>query len=783
MQDLRYGWRQLRNAPVFTLTALISLGLGIGASVTMFSAFRAVFLRSLPYRDADRLVDIEKIGDHGYTPGNTVADLEFFRRYAHSFQSAARYGYFRTVTLSGIQDPADLWVRDVSPELFPLLGAKPLIGRTFLASDFRSEAPQTAVLAYSTWQKYFRGDPEIVGHTVFLNEQSYVVVGIMPQGFDFPRMGTAAWLADRTPVTDPQKTYGAIVARMRDGVSLNQCREEVNRLTPALLQKYSPADRHFRLKLYDVATQEIEDYRTAFLVLLAATGFLVLLACLNIASLLFARAAARREEFSIRGALGAGRARLMGQVLTESLMIAGLGGVLGIALAYAGNRILLTLLPPYLRIPRLEQTHLDFEVLGFAVLLTFVVALAFGVFPALELSSARFSVSHRHSRTKTWRYGAVSMLEIAAALILFAGSILMIRAFVRLVNVDPGFRTAHVLTAGVPPGHAARLTRDQQAQRYKEILRVAQSVPGVEQAALTSYLPLGHVRVQLQIYLPERTSAHYQVDFHAVSANYFSAMGIPLLRGRLFSQTNPNADKGAAVVDRTMADKFWPGADPIGQHLGNGLTVIGVVGDTRHGSLGGEPVPEFYENYEQYLGPAVGTTLVLRTFGDPRSVASSLRQAIHRFDPEQVIENETTMQAAVEQSIAAPRFYTILLGVFAVIALVLTLIGVYGVASYGTSLRTREFGIRMALGAERERLIRMVLRQGLRRALIGLIAGAIGAWMLARFMAGLVYGIPVRDPVSLAIAAGILLAGALVAYYMPARRSTKVDPATVLREE
>ena len=790
-QDLRYGWRQLRKASVFTLTAVVSLGLGIGASVTMFSAFRAVFLRSLPYRDADRIVEIEKTAQHGYTPALTVADLEFLRRYAH-VQSTASFGFFKTVALSRVSEPADLWVRDVSAELFPLLGAKPLLGRTLLPSDFRPNAPLAVVLAYDAWNKYFHRDPGILRHSIFLNENSYLVVGVMPRGFSFPKVGTAAWLPDRTPVVDPMQMYVAVVARLRTGVSLSEARREMKHLAPALLRRYPPSERNWTLDVEDVATRDAESYHTAFVLLLGAVGFLLLIACLNVASLLLARASARGSEFAMRSALGAHRARLIGQVLTESLLLASLSGALGVCLAYCGNHLLLRFLPSGIRVPRLGETHLDLAVWGFAFLLTFLVAVLFGLAPAFVLSGSKLTRPDRQSRAtaaNSWRNDALLIGEIAISLILLAGSVLMVRGFVRLANVDPGFRTAHILTAMVPPGHAVRLTREQLTQRYSEILRVAQNIPGVEQAALTSYLPLGTIHVELQIYLPGVSPNPYQIDFHAVSADYFAVMGIPLLQGRVFSKLNPGMNKGAVVINRAMAHKYWPGKDAIGQRLGGrpasppDMTVVGVVGNTQPRSLSWNPIPEFYEDYQQYLGPAVGTTLVLRTFGDPGSAASSLRQALHRFDPEQVVENERTMEATVEQSIATPRFYTVLLGIFALIALVLTLIGIYGVASYGTSLRRREFAIRMALGAERHNLVSMILGQGLLRVLVGVCAGGFGAWAFAHLMAGLVYGIPVKDPVSFGIAVIVLITGALLAYYLPARRSTKVDPAQVLRQE
>ncbi|MBV9223253.1 MAG: ABC transporter permease [Acidobacteriaceae bacterium] len=792
LQDVRYGWRLLRNSPVFTFTALMSLALGIGASVTMFSAFRAVFLRSIPYRMPDRIVEVEKIGHNGYTPAETIADIEFLRHYATSFQLIAGYGFFETATLSGIAEPADLWVRSVSQEIFPLLGTSAFLGRTFLVSDFRRDAPQTVVLAYDTWEKYFQSDAQIIGRTIFLNKRSYVVIGVMPKQFYFPKPGTAAWFPDRTVVSDRSNTYTAVVGRLRPGISLSQASSELNQLTPALFRTYPASERNFRFRLEQVATRDVDNYRAAFLLLLGATGFLVLLSCLNVASLLLGRATARRSEFGLRAALGARRGHLITQVLTESLLLGIMGGISGVVLAYIGNRVLIHLLPPFLEIPRLEDAHLDVAVLCFAFLLTVTATISFGLAPAFALSATNLSAADRQSRStgaRSWANSALLIGEIATALILFAGSVLMIRGFVRLANVNPGFHTARILTATVPPGHASRLTRALLTQRYTEILRVTQNVPGVGQAALTSFLPMGRIAVQLQVYLPTSLNP-VQIDFHSVSSDYFSVMGIPLLQGRVFSKVDPNRDKGAVVINRAMADKYWPQQSAVGQHMSSrpvpeppDLTIIGVVGNTQHRSLDEEPRPEFYESYQQYLGPAVGTTLVIRTLGDPSSVAASLRRSIHRFDPEQVVENERTMQATLDQSIAAPRFYAILFGIFALLALVLTLVGVYGVASYGISLRIREFGIRMALGAERHQLIGMLVQQGLMRALAGVSAGAAGAWALARFMSGLVYGIPVRDPISLSIAGAPLVIGVLIAYYLPARRSTKIDPAKVLRSE
>ena len=627
LQDLRYSWRQMRKTPIFTLTAVLSLSLGIGASVTMFSAFRAVFLRAPAYRDASRIVEIKKTADHGYTPSNTMADLEFLRRHAQSFESSAGYGFFETATLSGISEPAGLWVRSVSKELFPLLDARPFLGRTFIPADFQPNAPLSVVLSFATWQRYFHGDRRIVGTSIFLNRQSCAVVGVMPREFYFPQAGIAAWMPDRTAITDPAAAYTAIVARLRPRISVAEARLELERLKP-LLNTYPASERNFGLTVEQVATRDVEEYRTAFLFLLGATGFLVLLACLNVASLQLARASSRRNEFLVRGALGANRARLIGQVLTESALLASFAVSFGLGLTYAGNRILLWLLPTYLEVPRLQETHLDLLVLAYAVLLTTCAAVLFGLAPAVGLSSTKFGDSDRQARSTSAKSLPNSLLliaEVAIALVLFAGSVLMIRGFVRLTNVNPGVRTARVLTIGIPPSHAAALSRAQLTQRYSAMLQAAQSSPGVQRAALTSYLPFGSIVVELQLFVPGKSAHTYQIEFHAVSADYFEIMGIPLLRGRVFGRMDAPSGKGVIVVNRALADRFWPGQNAIGQHLSSrpppaapDLTVIGVVADTRHRTLSGGAVPEFYEYYQQYLGPAVGTTLVLQTTAESR---------------------------------------------------------------------------------------------------------------------------------------------------------------------
>jgi putative ABC transport system permease protein len=438
---------------------------------------------------------------------------------------------------------------------------------------------------------------------------------------------------------------------------------------------------------------------------------------------------------------------------------------------------------------RLGQTHIDLQVLGVAVVITLLTGIAFGIAPAFALSKSAVAQSDRQARTirsSSGRFSVLLTCQVGLALLLLSASILMIRSFIHLLNVDPGFRTSRLLVAGVPPPGSEHLSKDALPRHYRSMLQRVRGLPGVEDAALSTSVPLGRIEVSLIVDLPELSPDPVGITFEAVSTDFFKVLRIPLKLGRTFTEADGQRNAGVIVINEAMAKKYWPGKSPIGEKVGKApheLTIIGVVGNTKRRTLADKPVPEFYGSYEQYLGPAVAAALVLRTFGDPRSVTASLRRAIHDFDPQQVVSNVQSMDTQVENTTAEPRFYTMLLLLFGTLALTLTVVGVYGVASYTASRRTREMGIRMALGAERSVLVSMIVRQGLGSVLAGLAAGIVGAWMAARFMAGMIYGVPARDPVSLSVAAVVLVTGAFLAYYLPARRTTGIDPATVLRHE
>lgn len=790
LRDVRYALRILAKTPGFLAAAILSVALGIGASTTMFSAFRAVFLKPLPYRDADRLVEVSKTGGDHRDRQVTVADVRFFREHARSFQSLGTYGGFNMMILTGVSEPANLIVRFVSGETFPTLASPALLGRTLVARDFLRPNSPVAVLSFATWQKQFGGDPKIIGGQILLDGRSYAVVGVMPAGFVFPHPGTSAWVPDETPIVNPLEDGVGVIARLRPGVSAEQATAEIERLRPSLALAYPQGRRNWRMQLDEFATSETRDYRKAFLLLFGAVGLLMLIGCLNVANLLLARSSARESEFATRSALGAGRGRLMRQVLTESLLLALLGGLGGLLLSWGGTHLITATIPAA---PGLEQTRVDDAVMWFALAVTILSGLAFGIVPALELPRFTLRQASRtltEGRAKMRRRTMLMVAEIGMSLLLLVGAGLLLRSFLNLTAIDLGFRPEHVLTAWIPTAEHAAKDKDQVSQRYGAIVDMAQNLPGVTSAGLASALQMGHVNVSVTFCRPG-DSTEQLTDFRAVSPGYFTAMNIPLKRGRALTDADAKGTPMVAVVNEAFARRYWPGQDPVRQTISDScpvsrkdaVTVVGVVGDTRAHDLSAPPEPEEYMSYRQFLGPVVGVTLVVRTAGDPALLASALRTGIHRVYPDQVITETSTMRALVSDTLAQPRFYMSLVTAFAVLAQLLTLIGIYGVISYSVGQRTREIGIRMALGAQQIDVLRAASTQGLRSIAWGVAAGLAAAWAFTRSMRGLVYGVTVLDPLTFIAAAVLLALAGIAACWVPARRATQIDPNVALRQE
>ena len=786
LNDLRFAVRVLRKSPAFLITAVLSLALGIGATTVVFSAFRAVFLPPLPYTDPDRLVEISKFTLDGRGASTTSADVQFWRQFSLSFESFGTFAFYHTMTLSGDGEPASIVARVIEPDLFHTLQARPLLGRVFMPGDFESSSPHGLLLTWKIWQSQFNGDTGVIGRQVMLDNNAYTIIGVMSREFHFPSATTNVLIADRG-ITDPRTTARGVVGRLKHGVSVEAALSELEKLRPALAQHYPEAQRNFQFRLDRLGQGDTQRYRTAFLILSVAVGLLALIACLNVANLMVSRSLSRETEFAIRSALGATRGRLMHQVFVESLTLAAAGGALGIVFTWIGNRMLVAMLPGQYQIARLGESRIDIYVLGFVLVLSAATAVIFGTGPALILS--RFSLREM-DRTMTlsagrtrWR-GALAAAEVALSLILLIGAGLLMRSFVTLASVNPGFRSDHVLTAMIPVSNQLSRDKPRLIRRLSNIIDQVETLPGVTAAGISTAIPMGTVRVSLLIQVPGHGSGEIGVHYRAVSADYFKALGIPLRLGRLFTDHDDGSGAAVVIVNEAFARKYWPGQNPIGQELGagSGMTVVGVVADQHQRTLDKPADPEFYGPYQGYLGPALGTMLVVRTQQDPARMAASLRQTIHRSYPDQPISELKTMDERVSESMAEPRLYTSLLGVFAVIALALTAIGVYGIMAYSVGQRVREIGIRMALGAQRADVLRTVLRSGLTLVAGGAAAGIAGAWISSRYIESMLYGIRPRDPVTFAAAPLLLLVVAAMACFFPAKRATSIDPNHALRE-
>jgi putative ABC transport system permease protein len=785
LNDLRFAVRVLGKNPAFLTTAVLSLALGIGATTVVFSAFRAVFLPPLPFTDPDRLVEISKLTLDGRGGSTTTADVQFWRQFSSSFESIGTFAFYHTMTLSGAGEPVNIVARVIEPDLFRTLQARALLGRVFIPHDFENSSPYGLLLTWKIWQSQFNSDTGIVGRQVMLDNSAYTIVGVMPREFHFPSTSTNVMIADRG-ITDPRTTARGVVARLKHGVSLQAAQSELERLRPALAQQYPEAQRNFQFRLDLLGQRDTQRYRTAFLILLVAVGLLALTACLNVANLMVSRSVAREREFAIRSALGAARMRLIRQVFVESLTLAAVGGALGIIFAWMGNRLLVAMLPAHYQVVRLSETCIDTHILWFVLALTTATAVIFGTGPALILS--RFSLREMGStmtrsvgRTR-WR-GALVAAEVALSLILLIGAGLLMRSFVTLAGVDPGFRPDHVLTAMIPVSNQLSKDKPNLIRRLSDIVSRVETLPEVTAAGISTAIPMGPVNVSLLIQIPGHGSGEIGAQYRAVSPDYFKALGVPLRLGRLFT-AHDGSGAAVVIVNEAFARKYWPGQNPLGQKLGarSEMTIIGVVGDQHQRTLDKPAEPEFYGPYQGYLGPALGTMLIVRTQQDPVRMAASLRETIHRAYPDQPISELMTMEERVSESMAEPRLYTSLLGIFAAVALALTAIGVYGVMAYSVGQRVREIGIRMALGAQRANVLRAVMLSALTLVAGGAAAGLAGAWIVSRYIESMLYGVPARDLVTFVAAPLVLLCVGAIACFFPAKRAASIDPNHALRE-
>jgi putative ABC transport system permease protein len=801
-QDLSYGLRTLIKKPAFTIVAVLALALGIGANTAIFSVVNTVLLKPLPYKDADRLVMVwEERTKLGF-PTDTPAPANFidWKRENQVFEDMAAIAG-RTFNITGTGEPEKVEGQRVSASLFPLLGVEPHLGRWFTPDEDRPGNNRVAIINHGLWQRRFGSDPGLINQTITLNDESYTVVGVMPPRFDFLGRFSEVWVP--IAMSDEEAAirgghYLMVVARTKTGVSTEQTQADMSRVAAGLEGRYPQTNTSVGATVKTFSDQFVGSIRTPLIILFVAVGFVLLIACANVANLLLARATARQKEIAIRTALGAGRARLVRQFLTESLLLAAVGGACGLALAAVGLRALVALIPE--NVVQAKDVTIDAGVLAFTLLIALLTGVVFGIVPALGASRPDLNEALKEGGKGSPGAGRsrvrnlLVVAEVALALVLLAGAGLLINSFIRLRGVDAGFNPDNLLTMKVVLPDTRYDEPNERSAFYDALLERVHSLAGVESAAVTTSLPLTFKGNSIGFTIEGRPEpAPDQIPIavtRVISHGYFKTMGIPLLQGRQFGDQDTKESAGAVVVSETMARTFWPGEDAIGKRIKRGrynsqqpwITVVGVVGNVRQFELETEGRPLMYLPYEQadFFAPR---DLVVRTAGDPLSLVAAVRNEVWAVDRDQPVSNISTMEEILSESLAAQRFNMLLLGIFAAIALVLAAVGIYGVMSYSVTQRTHEIGVRMALGATPSDVLRMVVGHGGRLVLAGIAIGLVAAFALTRVMASMLFGVGAADPATFAAISVVLASVALLASYLPARRATKVDPMIALRYE
>jgi len=806
-QDLRYGLRVLLRAPGFSAAAAIALALGIGANSAIFSVVQAVLLTAPPYRDPDRLVMVWEHNRPRAKQSNVVSPANFldWREQSSAFSAMAAL-YDSLTHLTGAGDPEELPFQGVSANLFSTLGVQAELGRSFSAADGQAESEPVVVLSHELWQRRFGSDPALIGRSVTLSGKSRTVIGVLPPGFHLfvKEMSLTGkppqlWMPIAFEPEDRIRRgrYLRAIARLAPGVSLEQAQSQMDTIARRLERQYPDFNTGWGVRVVPLASQLTGEIRPALLVLLGAVGFVLLIACANVANLLLARAATRSREIAIRRAIGAGRGRIVRQLLTESTLLAVVGGALGLLLAQWGLQSLLALTPADLL--GVHQVDLDWVVLGFTLALSLLTGLLFGSAPAWALSRPSLvdplKDGGRGAPRGAQRMEPRSLLVIAEAaltLVLLVGAGLMIRTVWQLQSVDPGFQADNLLTARILLPSSKYGEEQQRIAFFRQLVERAEALPGVRAAGAVNFLPLAGPGSATSIVVEDHPAPpageEPVADVRVITPGYFRTMGIPLLHGRNFSARETTEMSHVVLINQTMARQLWPGKDPLGRRVTIHMkdenvpsAIIGVVGDIRHDGL---DVP--VRSMVYWPHPELATswmTLVIRTGSDPLSLAPSVQRAVLELDRELPIADVRTMAQLLAHSLARVRFATLLLVLFALVALALAAVGIYGVMSYAVAVRTREIGIRMALGARAADVLRLILGRAVILVGVGLGLGLVAALALTRLMESLLYGVSATDPVTFLSIPLLLMAVALIACYVPARRAARVDPMIALRCE
>jgi putative ABC transport system permease protein len=814
-RDLKHSLRMFRQTPGFTLAALAALTLGIGANTAIFSVVNSVLLKPLPFPEPDRLVTFVNTSPNGANPGGSVPRFMAWREQTGALQDASAYR-FGVMNLTGGDNPEQLLWGQVTVDFFRLFGAQTAAGRTFTADEDRPNGGKVVVLSHGFWQRRFAGDPQLVGRTLSLGSDPYVVVGILGPGFGsaqfepFPDVWTPFQM---DPASTDQANYFTASARLKPGVTLAMANTQMQSAATQFRAKFPTAigpKSSFGVQL--LQERMVRNVRTSLLVLVGAVAFVLLIACANVANLLLVRATARRREIAVRAALGAGRGRIVRQLLTENVLLSLAGGALGMGLGLAGIRALLAVNPG--NIPRIgpdgSGVMADWRVVAFTVAVSLLTGVVFGLFPALEASRTDLSVTLKESGGRSGSgfrqnkaRSILVIVEVALALVLLVGASLLIRSFLALRSVNPGFSPHNVLTLRMSMTEARFTTSAGVDQLIRAGVERLRALPGVEAVSTTCCVPLeGSYGLPFEIVgRPVEPSANNGAGWYTISSGFFDVFKIPLLRGRDFTERDAGGAGGVVIINQAMARQFWPQGDPLRDQLiiGKGVgpefvegprQIVGIVGDVRDGSLNQDPQPTMYVPFAQVPNGVTALNArisalgwVVRTRGEPRAMSTAIQKELREASGGLPVARIKSMDEMVVQSTARSDFNMLLLTVFGCAALLLAAIGVYGLMSYAVAQRTQEIGIRLALGAERGQVRNMVIAQGMSLAFAGVVIGTLSALALSKLLETLLYGVTPRDPLVFVVVPAVLTIVALMAVWLPALRATRIDPIDALRCE
>jgi putative ABC transport system permease protein len=802
LSDVRYAARNLFRRPGFTIIAVITLALGIGANTAIFSAINALLLKPLPFPELDRVVAVwDKLPSRGLQRNEvTVANYLDWQSQTQSFEQLALYRWW-SANLTGIDPPERIQGFLVTANFLDTTGMKPIMGRNFLPEENQPGKGAVAVITHSLWQRRFGGDPNILNKTITINSITRTVVGVMPERFNFPKGAEVYAPLPMTP--ELMKSRGDhsyyVLGRLKPGASIPGAQAELDNITARLEQQFPETNKGWGATIFPIVADTVRTYDTALWIMMGAVGFVLLIACANVANLMLARASGRKKEIALRTALGASRWRIVRQLLTESLIVALIGGALGVLIGFWGIDALRAANPAEASrfAPGWYQLGINAPVLLFTLGLSVVSGIVFGLVPALQASRTNLNDSLKEGGRQTSASShrlrsSLVVFEFALSLVLLVGAGLLTRSFLALVKTDPGFNHDHVLTMNLMLPAAKYKDQPARAAFYNDLVQRVKTQPGVESAAVVNYLPLGGANSS-DSYLVEGEPEPAPGDEHGgryrvATPDYFRTMGISIVRGRGFTDQDRAGAPPVVIVNEAFVRKHWPGADPIGKRIrfygplerAPWMQVVGVIADVKH-ELNLAVTPEYYLPHAQ--NPWNAMVLVAKTSVEPGSLAGALRQQVWAIDKDQPVFDVKTMQEVRSTSVAVYSFSSVMLGIFAFVALLLASIGIYGVMAFAVTQRTQEIGIRIALGARSVDVLKLVVKHGMKLALLGMVIGLAGSWAVTRFIEKLLVGVEATDLLTFSVVSVCLLVAAFVACYLPARRATKVDPLVALRYE